>query len=141
MLVRRAIQSVIAERSRRENPRARCRDDPKPSREHPPGQRGMTPASTPNSMPRSPEELERMAAERFAIEREVQRIYRRDFLRTCAECVGWCVAGLLLMGRGFHVTDVQLGWAWLYGGMTLGSAGILWSLFSAWKRGEERGDW
>jgi hypothetical protein len=45
------------------------------------------------------------------------------------------------MAFAFHTTDVTLGKAFLYGGMTVGYGGILIALVGAYRRGEQRGDW
>jgi hypothetical protein len=45
------------------------------------------------------------------------------------------------MGFAFYVTDYQLGQVFLLGGMVVGYAGMAISLFTAYRRGEERGDW
>lgn len=88
-----------------------------------------------------PEELERIGAERLEAEREVARTYRREMLRAALECVASCLIGLLLMAAGLHTTDLQLGKIFFFGGMLVGYTGITLSLFSAYRRGEQRGDW
>ena len=86
-------------------------------------------------------ELERIGSERLAAEKEMERTSRRELVRSCLELVGSCVLGLFIMGVGFHVTDVQLGQVFLLGGMVVGYGGMALSLFAAYRRGEERGDW
>jgi hypothetical protein len=48
---------------------------------------------------------------------------------------------MAIMFFAFWVTDVELGKAFLFGGMAVGYAGIATSILSAYRRGEERGDW
>jgi hypothetical protein len=86
-------------------------------------------------------EYERIATERLAAERDARRETRRDFLRASAQCVGFCAAGLFIMFFAFHVDDLQAGRAFLWGGMVVGYSGIAYTLLSAYRRGEKRGDW
>jgi hypothetical protein len=86
-------------------------------------------------------ELERIASERLAAERAIERTARRELVRSCLELVGSCVLGLFIMGFAFYVTDYQLGQIFLLGGMVVGYAGMAISPFTAYRRGEERGDW
>jgi hypothetical protein len=86
-------------------------------------------------------EYERIAGERLAAERDARRETRRDFLRASAQCVGFCAAGLCIMFFAFYVNDVVVGRAFLWGGMVVGYGGIAYTLLSAYRRGEARGDW
>lgn len=45
------------------------------------------------------------------------------------------------MGYAFYVTDETLGQLFLFGGMAVGYGGMSYALLSAYRRGEERGDW
>jgi len=92
-------------------------------------------------MPTRLEEYERIGRERAAAEREARKATLHDFLRASAECVAWCVLGLVIMFFAFHVDDVVLGKAFLWGGMGVGYAGMAHALLSAYRRGEQRGDW
>jgi len=98
-------------------------------------------------MPRAPRpprlqaELDRIAQERFETERLANSQSRRALARACLECLGGCVAGLVIMAFGFHTTDVLIGRALLYGGMAVGYTLIVIALVGAYRRGEERGDW
>ena len=94
--------------------------------------------------PRSPRlqaELDRITVERSESEKQANRIYRREMVRACAECFAWCLVGLVIMAVGFHVHDENSGKAWMYGGMIVGNAGVLYSCYMAYRRGEDRGDW
>ncbi len=91
--------------------------------------------------PRLQAELERIAAERLAAQREITRLYRREFLRVCAECLGWSFAGCFLLLLSFHMTVRAVAEIPFWGGMMIGYGGIWYSLITAYNRGSERGDW
>lgn len=86
-------------------------------------------------------EYERIATERLAAERDARRETRRDFLRASLQCVGFCTLGLCVMFFAFYVDDLQVGRAFMWGGMVVGYSGIAYTLLSAYRRGEARGDW
>jgi len=86
-------------------------------------------------------EYERIGAERALAERESRRIMWRELLLTMLKIVAWCLLGLFIMFWGFAVNDLQIGKAFYWGGQAVGYAGIAYTIFSAYKRGEERGDW
>ena len=64
----------------------------------------------------------------------------RDAIRTAVECFCWCVAGLYLMGLGFHVSDAALGRVLFYAGLVAGNSGIIASLYFSFLRARDRGD-
>lgn len=72
---------------------------------------------------------------------ESKRDRRRDLVRTALECLAWCVIGLLCLGWAFHTTDPVMGRAAFWAGVGFGSAGIIFALLGAYRRGERRGDW
>jgi hypothetical protein len=82
-----------------------------------------------------------MAQERSDAERLATSQSRRELARASLECLGGCAVGLVIMALGFHSTDVLIGKAFLYGGMAVGYGLILIALVSAYRRGEQRGDW
>ena len=86
-------------------------------------------------------EYERIGRERDEAEREAQRVLRADLLRSCVHIIGWTILGLAIMFWAFYVTDVTLGRAFLYGGMAVGYAGVFYTIFAVYRRGEKRGDW
>lgn len=86
-------------------------------------------------------ELERIAAERLAAQREIERLYRWEFVRACGECIGWCCAGAFLMLWSFHMTDPRVAQIPFWGGMLVGYGGVPFSLIAAYNRGCDRGDW
>ena len=87
------------------------------------------------------EEYERIAQERLAAEREARRATRWELLLAMLECVAACLLGLVIMFFAWKVNDPVLGKAFLWGGMAIGYAGMAYALLSAYRRGEERGDW
>lgn len=94
--------------------------------------------------PRSPvlqAELERIAQERLAAGHEVERAARWELARVCLECFASCLLGMLSIGFALHTTDLALGQIAFWGGMLIGTVGVFLSVLSAYRRGEERGDW
>src|SRR5260221_11271176 len=85
-------------------------------------------------------ELERIAEERLAAEREATHAQRWELFRACGECVGWCFIGLFMMGFAVHTTDAQLGGVLLVGGMLIGYVGMFTSLLFSYRRAHDRGD-
>lgn len=55
--------------------------------------------------------------------------------------IGWTVLGLVAAGFAFRVTSYDLGMIFLYAGMVINLGGVLFSIWSAYARGERRGDW
>lgn len=92
-------------------------------------------------MPIARELLDALEAARLREADQADRDRRRDFFRTAAECLGWCVLGLTGMAWGMHTTDALLGRAVFYAGVGAGNAGIIFSVLAAYRRGERRGDW
>lgn len=86
-------------------------------------------------------EYERIGRERARASREADRMYRRELVRVCAEMIGWTVLGLVVAGLAFRVTGHELGMVFLYAGMVINLGGVVLSLWSAYVRGEQRGDW
>ncbi len=91
--------------------------------------------------PRLQAELERIGAERLAAQREVERAARRGVWLALLGCVASCAAGMLILAFAFLTKDRQLGFVFFWSGLTLGYAGMAYSLLSAYRRGEARGDW
>ena len=91
--------------------------------------------------PRLQAELERIARERLEAERQVSRVYRRELLRVCLECLGSSFLGLFCMAFALHTSDAGYGAIAWWGGMVVGYSGIALSLISAYIRGDRRGDW
>ena len=86
-------------------------------------------------------EYERIGRERAAATHRADRVRRLDLVRVCAELIAWTVVSLVVAGFAFHVSDYELGKAFLYGGMALNIGGVTFSIAAAYVRGERRGDW
>lgn len=86
-------------------------------------------------------EYERIGRERELTSRQADRDQRLALLRVCAEMIAWTLAGLVLAGFAFRVTDVQIGMAFLYAGMIVNLGGVVFAVAKAYIRGEQRGDW
>jgi len=86
-------------------------------------------------------EYDRIGREREQASREADRETRWDLLRSCAELVAWMIVGLAGAGFALASTDYGTGVIFLYGGVFVSLAGVIWSVASAHRRGQERGDW
>ncbi len=82
-----------------------------------------------------------MIARHEQAHREAQRDSLRAFVRICAEIVFWVASGWVLIGFALHTTDVGRGWVLYWAGLCIWIPGVLFALLSAYRRGEERGDW
>lgn len=89
-----------------------------------------------------PEQYQRQLIETMeAAEREARRAMRREWARVIGEIVLWTVLGLGCLGMAFHARSEQVGWIWWWTGHVVWVGGDLWAVLSAYKRGEDRGDW
>ena len=86
-------------------------------------------------------EYERIGREREQAGRESARFYRWELLRVCAELFVWTAISLVIAAFSFHVHDRETGLIFLYGGMVVNFSGVTWSIATAYRRGQERGDW
>ena len=73
--------------------------------------------------------------------RVARRVSRRELLRAMAMIAFWVLCGLALIGMALHVTDRTIGMAFWWGGHIVWIAGVTSAILSAYRRGEERGDW
>jgi hypothetical protein len=80
------------------------------------------------------EELERIGRERLAAEHEMRKVELLRMARTCAELIVSCLAGVVIMGFAFRVTDKALGEILLLSGMVVGYTGMALSLAAAFRR-------
>lgn len=85
-------------------------------------------------------EYERIGHERELASRQADRDQWLALLRVCAEMIAWTLAGLVLAGFAFRVTDHQTGMVLLYSGMIVNVGGVTCSIATAYMRGERRGD-
>ena len=73
-----------------------------------------------------------------------QQAERDAFLElvvTAACCFGWTLVAYVLVAFAFHTKDRQAGGILFYGGLAVGYAGNFVTLYFAYLRGRERGDW
>lgn len=61
--------------------------------------------------------------------------------RVVGEIVLWTLLGLLSIGLAFHTFDLELGRIWWLVGCIVWIGGVSVAVLSAYRRGEERGDW
>jgi hypothetical protein len=87
----------------------------------------------------------RNEARRLELEEELRwmrAMRRRDNLRMLAGIVASLVIAIPMMAMSAHVTSVEEGRVWLYGGLVIGDAGVLasvgWGLWRSVERGETR---
>ena len=73
------------------------------------------------------------------------RAARWDSLRAWARVIGeitlWTVLGMLITGYAFHVVGVELGHVYWLSGCIVWIGGVSAAVLSAYRRGEDRGDW
>lgn len=86
-------------------------------------------------------EYDRIGRERELASREAERFQRWELLRVCGEMIGWTVLGLIVASFAFQVDEYSLGMVFLYAGMAINVGGVGFSVWSAYMRGERRGDW
>jgi hypothetical protein len=110
------------------------------STSHPPGS-GATRTTASNHMP-LPEQYRRQLMESHAAaERESRWDAWREWARVLGEIVFWTLAGLGGIGLALHTFDYQLGRIYWWAGCIVWIAGVSAAVLSAYRRGEERGDW
>lgn len=86
-------------------------------------------------------EYDRIGREREQASRDADRAARRELLRVCGELIGWTVLSLLIVGGAFATTDRDFGLIYLYAAFVVNYGGIAISLWMAFRRGQDRGDW
>ena len=92
-------------------------------------------------MPMSPGERQARMERHARSEREARRDTLHEMFRAAAVITCWTACGLALIGLALHVTDAMTGRALWLGGHIVWIAGVASALLSAYRRGEERGDW
>jgi hypothetical protein len=74
-----------------------------------------------------------------------ERVSRWDSLRAWARVLGeitfWSLLGLLGLGLALHTFDFALGKVYWYAGTIVWIAGVSAAVLTAYRRGENRGDW
>ena len=74
-------------------------------------------------------------------EREAARDAFRELVFTAVSCCAWTLLAYVLVAFAFHTTDRRAGGILFYGGLAVGYAGNFVTLYLAYSRGRERGDW
>lgn len=86
-------------------------------------------------------EYDRIGREREDASRKADRQSRWELARVCAEMLGWMVAGTLVASVGFGVSGRDYGMIFIYAGFVTNYGGAALSLWLAYQRGQDRGDW
>ena len=76
-----------------------------------------------------------------AAERESRWDAWRELARVIGEIVLWTLLGLFGIGLAFHTFDYALGRVYWLLGAIVWIGGVSFAVLSAYRRGEERGDW
>ena len=92
-------------------------------------------------MPLPEKYIQQLIASHEAAERRARRDTWREWARVVGEIVLWTLVGLVGIAFAFHAVDVQLGWVYWWAGAVLWVAGVSTAVITAYRRGEERGDW
>jgi hypothetical protein len=78
---------------------------------------------------------------RRAAERDARRVTRLAWVRALGEILFWTLAGLGCIGLAFHTFDLELGKAYWWAGCVVWVGGVTIAVSSAYRRGQDRGDW
>jgi len=92
-------------------------------------------------MPLPEKYLRQQIEGRRLAEREARRDTRLAWFRALGEIVFWTLAGLGCIGLAFHTFDIQLGKVYWWLGLVVWIVGVSTATVSAYRRGQERGDW
>jgi uncharacterized membrane protein len=92
-------------------------------------------------MPLPEKYLRQLAETHAAAEREARKDYWRAWVRVLGEITIWSLVGLFVIGLAFRTLDFGLGMVYWYAGSIVWIAGVSAAVLSAYRRGEERGDW
>jgi hypothetical protein len=84
---------------------------------------------------------EERAEEPRSSDRQAERDTFRELIVTAVNCCTWTLASYVLVAFAFHTKDKQAGGILFYGGLAVGYAGNFVTLYFAYNRGRERGDW
>ena len=76
-----------------------------------------------------------------AAERESRWDEWRDLARVIGEMTLWTALGMALVFMAFWTADIQLGGIYWFLGCIVWIGGVSFAVLSAYRRGEDRGDW
>lgn len=94
---------------------------------------------TPAVLARVPTDDER-AETLLSGQRRADRDRWRDLMIASASCLAWMLVGLVLLGWSMHTTDPGWGAIAFWGGLVVGNAGILGTIYWLYLRTVARGD-
>lgn len=84
---------------------------------------------------------EQRAEQTRSTERRAARDSFRELVVTAVTCCAWTLIAYVLVAFALHTPDRRVGGILFYGGLSLGYAGSFVTLYFAYQRGRERGDW
>jgi hypothetical protein len=89
-----------------------------------------------------PEQYHRQQIEnRAAAERAARRDTRVAWIRVLGEIMVWTCTGLAGIGLALHSQEYYLGMVYWWAGATVWVGGVSATVLTAYRRGQERGDW
>ncbi|HKH91015.1 MAG TPA: hypothetical protein VKA54_04380 [Gemmatimonadaceae bacterium] len=92
-------------------------------------------------MPLPEKYLRQLAETHAAAERAARKDYWRAWVRVLGEIAFSSLLGLALIGLAFHAWRFELGIIYWYAGCIVWIGGVSTAILTAYRRGEERGDW
>jgi hypothetical protein len=92
-------------------------------------------------MPLPEKYYQQLIESRAAAERESRWDEWRELARALGEMVLWTVLGMALVFMAFWTSDPQLGGIYWSLGCIVWIGGVSFAVLSAYRRGENRGDW
>ena len=92
-------------------------------------------------MPLPEKYLRQLVESHAAADREARKDYWRAWVRVLGEIAFWSLLGIALVGLAFHTWGFELAIIYWYVGCIVWIAGVSTAVLSAYRRGEERGDW
>lgn len=90
---------------------------------------------------RTERELREITKRHLEESRLADRDRRWDLARTCLQCFAWAGIGIFGILWSAHTTSLSWGRISFFSGVLVGNAGIIFTILSYWRRGEQRGDW
>ena len=93
------------------------------------------------AMPVPRDIMDELVARRAEEHAAAQREKLRDLALTAVLCLVWSALGISLILLAAHLTHELYARVAFFAGLAVGNGGILFTLLSAYRRGERRGDW
>jgi hypothetical protein len=92
-------------------------------------------------MPMKPEYYQQLIAKYAELDRQARRDTRRAWARVLGEIALWTGLGMACVFMAFRVLGVEVGRIWWLIGNIMWIGGVSAAVLSAYRRGEDRGDW